>query len=269
MSINTYQKLLTIGPPMLISKRLLSMLLGLAFACGMIIFSMVGLALSGGTEAATHSTFPRLFVLLGGNFLGGGYIQLLTYFAFAWSLVEIIDRLKLIKNEKLAYRGKLLPTKEKVLLLASDVMEIQLKAIDYEKKNSHSLLASIIKKACLKFRSTKSIGEMIEIISIQTDINKEKHESDQSNIRYLTWVIPSIGFIGTVLGISKALMVANSGDMDVITATLGVAFDTTLISLILSIIVMWFFHSLQEETDQLHAEMKEFVIENLVNRIEV
>ncbi len=63
-------------------------------------------------------------------------------------------------------------------------------------------------------------------------------------------------------------MVANSGDMNIITSTLGVAFDTTLISLILSIIIMWFFHGLQEKTDNLHATIKEYVMENLVNRIE-
>jgi biopolymer transport protein ExbB/TolQ len=254
---------------MILTKKMFGMIVGIVTAVIFIFLSMLGLELSGGAGAVNESSAARFFVLIGGNLLGGGYIQLMTYFAFSWSLYEILDRLKIIRNEKLAYREKLLPTKEKVLLLAADVMEIQLKAVEFEKRKQHSLLASIIKKACLKFRSTKSIGEMIEIISIQTEINKEKHESDQSNIRYLTWVIPSIGFIGTVLGISKALMVANSGDMEVITATLGIAFDTTLISLILSIIIMWFFHSLQEETDHLHAEMKEYVIENLVNRIEV
>lgn len=254
---------------MLISKRMFSMLLGLGLSVGIIILCMLGLSLSGGVESSQTNAYARIFILLGGNVAGGGYIQMMTYFAFIWSFIEIWDRLNGIKNEKIAYRSKLLPTKEKVLLLAADVMEIQLKASEYEKRNTQSLLASIVKKACLKFRSTKSIAEMIEIISIQAAINKEKHESDQSNIRYLTWVIPSIGFIGTVLGISKALMIANSGDMDLITATLGVAFDTTLVSLILSVIIMWFFHALQEETDQLHAEMKEYVIENLVNRIEV
>ena len=101
------------------------------------------------------------------------------------------------------------------------------------------------------------------------DINKELSESDQSNIRYLTWVIPSIGFVGTVLGISQALMIANSGDMKLITATLGVAFDTTLVSLLLSIIIMWYYHNLQKELDLLHAKIKDYVIENLINRIEI
>ena len=200
--------------------------------------------------------------------MGGGYIQFMTYVAFFWSFIEIREKRSRLKRERKMFRKKLLPTNEKHLLLSNEIRDLQFRMSDLE-KNTPSLLISMIKKACTKYRSTHSIAEVLEIISIQTEINKEKAESEQSTIRYLTWVIPSIGFIGTVLGISKALMVANSGDMEVITATLGVAFDTTLIALILSIVIMWFFHGLQEETDQLHASIKEYVVENLVNRIEV
>ena len=87
--------------------------------------------------------------------------------------------------------------------MADEIRDLQFRMSDME-KNGPSLLVSMIKKACTKFRSTQSIPEVLEIISIQTEINKEKAESEQSTIRYLTWVIPSIGFIGTVLGISEA-----------------------------------------------------------------
>ena len=130
-------------------------------------------------------------------------------------------------------------------------------------------LTDLIKKACIKFRANNSIPEVIDIISIQIDVNRDKAEGDQSTIRYLTWVIPSLGFIGTVLGISQALSIADGGAMSKITQTLGVAFDTTLISLILSIVIMWLFHGLQEENDKYHASLKEYVITNLVNRIEL
>jgi chemotaxis protein MotA len=210
----------------------------------------------------------RIFVLFGGDFFNGGYIQLLTYIAFLWSLFEIFEMLKDISNENKAFKKKLLPTEERHLLLPSQINDIYLKACELA-KDKKLLLFEMIKKSCLKFRATKSIPEMIEIITIQTEINKEISESQQSNIKYLTWVIPSIGFVGTVLGISQALMIANSGDMNLITATLGVAFDTTLVSLILSIIVMWYYHKLLQETDYLHAHLKGYVIENLINRIEI
>jgi flagellar motor component MotA len=136
------------------------------------------------------------------------------------------------------------------------------------KKKEKYVLSGILKKACTKYRTSGSLSEIIDIVSIQIEVSQEKSEGDQSVIRYLTWVIPSIGFVGTVLGISQSLMFANSGDMDKITSLLGVAFDTTLIALILSIVIMWFVHQLQEETDRFHSDLKEFVIENLINKIE-
>ena len=250
-----------------ISKRLQLIMTSLVLAFVLSVLAFAGFQSTGGTGGSGFG--HRLFVLLGGNFTGGGYIQFLTYFAFFWSLFDIIDKRRRIKEEAKGLSLKLLPTNEKHLLLAQDLMDLQLKVTKFEKEKFKNMLTDIIKKACLKFRSSKSIPEVIEVISIQIEINKDKSESEQSNIRYLTWVIPSIGFIGTVLGISQALQIANSGEMDAITATLGVAFDTTLIALILSIIVMYLFHNLQEETDVFHANLREYVMSNLVNRIEV
>ncbi|MBT3583433.1 MAG: hypothetical protein HN509_00890 [Halobacteriovoraceae bacterium] len=248
------------------SKKMKEVLISLALALIIIGLAYLGLQ---ATAESPGSTAQRIFTLLGGNILSGGYIQGMTYFAFFWGMIDIYAIKKNIAKENKGYRLKILPTHERHLLLAKDLVDIHLKASNLERQSTQYLLTSLIKKACIKFRTSNSVGQMIEIISIQTDINKEKAESEQSNIRYLTWVIPSIGFIGTVLGISSALTIANSGDMTLITSTLGVAFDTTLISLILSIIIMWFFHALQKDSDELHAGMKEYLIENLVNRIEV
>jgi len=214
------------------------------------------------------SLMKRMMTLLGGDFLAGGYIQWATFFAFYWSLAEIFVKRTRLKRELKVLSSHLLPTKDRHIIMPNEVSALYSKACDFENKRGATLLTNIIKKACLKFRYTNSVGEMIEIISIQTDIDKDKSESAQSNIRYLTWLIPSLGFIGTVIGISQALQIANSGDMAMITKTLGVAFDTTLLALVLSVVVMWFFHSLQEETDNLHGQFKEYVIENLVNRVE-
>ncbi|MFG1492273.1 MotA/TolQ/ExbB proton channel family protein [Halobacteriovorax sp. GFR7] len=211
----------------------------------------------------------RLLILLGGNFIKGGYIQWLTYLAFFWSISEIKALKAQIKAEKSYFKANLLPTDEKHLLMSDDVVQIGQKVKDFEKKYSKTLLTQLIKNSCAKFRSTKNVSEVLEVINIITDLHRDNSETEQSNIRYLLWAIPSLGFIGTVLGISSALMLANSKDMQLITSTLGVAFDTTLVALILSIILMWLFHDLQKATDQFHMKTKEYVIENLVNKIEM
>jgi biopolymer transport protein ExbB/TolQ len=212
-------------------------------------------------------TLHRLIMLLGGDVANGGFIQTLTYLAFFWSWFEVQDKLKLLARERQAFQLGLIPTNEKHVFLPADLNNLKFKIIEFEKKEKY-ILSDVIKKACTKFRSSESLSELIDIVSIQIAVSQEKAEGDQSVIRYLTWVIPSIGFVGTVLGISQALIIANSGDMNKITALLGVAFDTTLIALVLSIIIMWFVHQLQEETDRFHSDLKEFIIDNLINRIE-
>jgi biopolymer transport protein ExbB/TolQ len=209
----------------------------------------------------------RLLVLLGGDLLNGGYIQGLTYLAFFWSWFEVREKLKVIARERKAFKLNIIPTAEKHVFLPQDINNLKFKLIEFEKKEKY-ILYDVLKKACTKFRTSGSLSELIDIVSIQIEVSQEKAEGEQSVIRYLTWVIPSIGFVGTVLGISQALIVANSGDMDRITSLLGVAFDTTLVALILSIIIMWFVHQLQEETDRFHSDLKEFVIDNLINKIE-
>jgi len=209
----------------------------------------------------------RLLLLLGGDVLNGGYIQAFTYLAFFWAWFEVKEKLRVIGRERTAFKMNIIPTNDKHVFMPQDINNLKFKLIEFERKEKY-ILSDLLKKACTKFRTSCSLSELIDIVSIQIEVSQEKCEGDQSVIRYLAWVIPSIGFVGTVIGISQALIVANSGDMERITKLLGVAFDTTLISLILSIIIMWFVHQLYEETDRFHSDLKEFVIDNLINKIE-
>ena len=75
-------------------------------------------------------------------------------------------------------------------------------------------------------------------------------ESSYSIPRILIWAIPLLGFVGTVIGISGAVssfsgVLESSGDVEAIkggignvTTNLGLAFDTTLLALFLSVLVM-------------------------------
>ena len=75
-------------------------------------------------------------------------------------------------------------------------------------------------------------------------------ESSYSVPRILIWAIPLLGFVGTVIGISGAVrgfsgVLETSGDVEAIkegignvTTSLGLAFDTTLLALFLSVVIM-------------------------------
>lgn len=209
----------------------------------------------------------RLFELLGGDIGNGGYIQWGTYFAFFWCQFDVLKFIRKIKKERQVFWDIEIPRGVGNKLFIRDIKDLLIQTS--RNNNEHRLLLEdLVYKASNKFINSKSVAETREIISIQVEINKEKSESQFSNVRYLTWAIPSLGFIGTVIGISKALGIAHIGRIELVTATLGMAFDTTLVALVLSLIVMYYYHYLEEQTDILHAEMREFVMDKLINRME-
>lgn len=250
-------------------KNLLKALVfaGLSFAIAIALYNI----------SEDGSILNRIAILFGGQF-PEGIIQLFIFITFYWCIFEIISSLNTVKEERKGYAllSKLskLPTlnNEHWVMSPDDVRDLKLEIINLHKEQGKSyLITNLLKKACTKFRSDKSISDVLSVVSEQTRINFSKAESGQSLIRFLSWSLPSIGFIGTILGIAGALGLADQASTEeglkAITNALYLAFDTTLLALGFSIIVMWLFHRLQEKEEILHTDMEEFVIENLINRI--
>jgi len=224
-----------------------------------------------GYSTIDQPLIKRLCQIFGG-YMPAGVIQYLTYVFFFWGIFAINELMSKIKYEKQSFDLEFLPTKEQWVLSPEDVNDLKIKMINYE-KNHKFLMTGIIRKACTKFRANNSISDVLEIVARSVKINQDKSDGRQSLIRYLAWALPSVGFIGTILGISQGLGLADkASDPEVlgqITSAMYVAFDTTLVALILSIILMWFYHRLQEDEEELHSDMEEYIIENLINRIHI
>ena len=95
---------------------------------------------------------------------------------------------------------------------------------------------------------------MSDTVREQCDVESDRLDSELSMVRYIAWAIPSIGFIGTVRGIGDALgqaYKAVEGDISGVTVSLGVAFNSTFVALVLSIIIMFCLHQLQLAQERL------------------
>ena len=96
--------------------------------------------------------------------------------------------------------------------------------------------------------------------------------------RYINWAIPILGFIGTVLGISLAAdgiqniigsrggLTDLSAELGQAIAPLGIAFDTTLIALSLSVFLMLLQTALQRWEDDVLADYESNVRSTAVHR---
>ncbi|MDH5381541.1 MAG: MotA/TolQ/ExbB proton channel family protein [Cyclobacteriaceae bacterium] len=245
--------------------------IGAGFLAAVVLMIVLSLSIS---SIAETSSLRSILILLGADISGGGYIQGITFFFFFWGLLEIywLNAKNIFERKYLNY--DLLPKQEHYVMGPAEINSVRVKVNDYLETRSKEVeedfyLLFLIKKACTKFRAEFSISEAFNIVTNQTKINTAKSESAQSYIRYIAWAIPSIGFIGTVIGISDALSIAAGADINAVAEKLGVAFNTTLVSLILSVIIMWLIHALQEASEKMHSEFEEYVIDNLINKMDV
>jgi biopolymer transport protein ExbB/TolQ len=75
------------------------------------------------------------------------------------------------------------------------------------------------------------------------DLDVSRIQSGYAFLRIVIWAIPILGFLGTVIGITEAVAglspQALEESLPTVTAGLGVAFDTTALSLALSMVLMF------------------------------
>lgn len=214
------------------------------------------------------STSYRLGQLLGAEF-PIGFIQHLTFFLFVLGCAEVFTFFSRLRYEEEGLRVGILPTREHFVLDPEQVARIKLK-ISKDPRYSGYEVSKLIVSACTKYRAEYSVGDAMQLVSAQARMKQHLAESDQTLVQYVLWAIPSVGFIGTVLGIAGALNYAGTIETDGIekvTSTLYVAFDTTLLSLILSVILMLAYNILQGRVERLYVEMEDYIMENLINRI--
>lgn len=134
------------------------------------------------------------------------------------------------------------------------------------------LLPRALLSALQRFGSTGSIQNVAQAIREACETEAERLDSELSMIRYIVWAIPSIGFIGTVRGISQALGQAHravEGDIVGVTVSLGVAFNSTFIALIISLFIMFLMHQLQLLQERLVLDTQAYCDVNLLRHLVV
>jgi biopolymer transport protein ExbB/TolQ len=137
-------------------------------------------------------------------------------------------------------------------------------------KTKETPLVKILMSSLRRFVITNDVQSTSDAIESNVEALAIKQEAENSMIRYLIWAIPSIGFIGTVRGIGQALSLADqalAGDIAGMTNSLGVAFNSTLVALLISIILMFMLHQLQRLQDGLVVDTQEYCESFLLNRI--
>ncbi len=187
-----------------------------------------------------------------------------------WALAIMGYKARLSLREQALLNRRLLDIPEGTSVLPGDARQYSraLESLPAEEQNY--LLPRTLLAALQRFASTGSIQAVSDTIRESCDIEADRLDSELSMVRYISWAIPSIGFIGTVRGIGDALgqaYKAVEGDISGVTASLGVAFNSTFVALVLSIVIMFCLHQLQLLQERLVLDSQRYADQRLLRHL--
>jgi biopolymer transport protein ExbB/TolQ len=165
-----------------------------------------------------------------------------------WALCIMGAKWHSSSRERKLLESNLVPLAPGARILPEDAREYarQVQALPMDEQRL--LLPRTALAALDRFRATRSIQDASTTAREVCAAESDRLDSELAMIRYIAWAIPSIGFIGTVRGIGDALTQAHravQGDISGVTEALGVAFNSTFIALLLSLLLMFVLHQLQ------------------------
>ena len=173
-------------------------------------------------------------------------------------------------EEKAILERALLDIPDGTSLLPEDAREYSRSLEALPATEQDLLLPRTLLSALQRFATTGSIQAVSDTIKEQCEVESDRLDSEMSMVRYIAWAIPSIGFIGTVRGIGDALgqaYKAVEGDISGVTVSLGVAFNSTFVALVLSIIIMFCLHQLQLSQERLVLDCQRYADKRLMRHL--
>lgn len=207
---------------------------------------------------------------------------LCTWLLF-WHLSHVLQRYLLrIRPEFAVISSDLIPagsdelTDEHVELLAQ-------RAIEMEIERGGTLLTRRILLGVAHLGIRRDTAELGDLLRRRADADRQRAASAYAIPGFLFWAIPILGFVGTVLGIGLAIgnlegalatgveaKAEGAGITEAlghVAANLGVAFDTTLVALLMSIVAMLVQTLVRQQESRLLADVEDYLTYRFQSRI--
>ena len=198
------------------------------------------------------------------------YEQETCFILMFWALAIMGFKAKRTINHRALLHMDLIPLSEGKRILPEDTRDVSRQIQDLPPSQRDALLPRALLAALQRFSTTRNIQDVSSATHSYCNTEAERLESELSMIRYIAWAIPSVGFIGTVRGIGDALGQAHKaieGDIFGVTKSLGVAFNSTLIALVISIGLMFLLHQLQLLQERYVLDAEAFCEEKLTRHL--
>jgi biopolymer transport protein ExbB/TolQ len=183
--------------------------------------------------------------------------------------------LRLVRQERSLLRGDLMRLQPGERIIPGEALDRhkELRAlVDADAGARERLLPECLLAALHRFHATHSVQDAANAVKERAELAADQLDSSLSLVRYIAWAIPAIGFIGTVRGIGLALAFAEDalkGDITPVIDALGLAFNSTLVALILSMGLMYVMHVVQSRQEAFIIDIQTFCRSKLIDVMKV
>jgi biopolymer transport protein ExbB/TolQ len=227
--------------------------------------------------------------IVGKLLFGHGWIPYAITVVFLWSLVNlVIKAVDVWLVQAGAFKQPILPAEPAGITPdAVDQLRLHLDGLarageeDFWQRRivRKSFLLNRVRRGLEHFKARRDAQEVSTLLTSESDADAAAVDSSYTVLKVFIWSLPILGFIGTVVGIGSAVggfssSIGKAEDIDKIKEALGqvttglaLAFDTTLLALVLSILVMLPTSWLQKVEDDLIVAVDDFCNQNLLRRL--
>lgn len=149
-------------------------------------------------------------------------------------------RAQQIKFEASQLSLKLLPEDDEAILPIDQLGPLRRRVLAAK---TGAALPDLIDAVLLQVMTTRSIEQSSGMLTAKLELLGHRIDLGYQVVRYLAWLVPTIGFVGTVVGIAIALAGIKDPqhlELTRITAGLAIAFYATILALIESAVIVFF-----------------------------
>jgi flagellar motor component MotA len=208
-------------------------------------------------------------------FLKRGWVNYAEVLLFTWGCVILSMKFKKSKRQRQAMLLDILPAKLSAEISLDNVGTVIDHIYKLPVRLRDSLMVNRIRKGLELFEKRNNNAEVSSLLSAQSDIDFNRISGSYALLKVFLWAIPILGFIGTVQGLSIAVGNLSMGSdpeslksaISNLTGGLGVAFDTTLLGLVLSMIMSFPMAAMQKQEEETLTLIDAFCTEKLLPRL--
>lgn len=196
-------------------------------------------------------------------------IQNFEHIIFFIGLGELYVRWRVAVREKTFQKMHLLPEDDATVLQATDLGPIR-KRVSKLFDSEHGFLPSLIDLSILQFQSGRSVDQAVAVMQSNLELIQHRVDLRYGLVRYIAWFVPTLGFIGTVIGLGSSLAaVPKEGTLVMydLAHKLSLGFDCTMVALIWSAILVFALHIVQEQEELAVNVSGSYTLRNLINRL--